>query len=150
MIRSVRVFKGGGGLRFASLFVSLAILGAPFAAAEGADPAVATVDHFLGLLKTDKALAEAMLAEDAQMGAGDVGGAMTLSVFDEFPPECRFDTSQAHVEPVEMPGREIAIVGVALRCGSGDALRSNKVQFLVEDGKIAGLYIPSGRRDTAE
>jgi hypothetical protein len=145
VIRNNRSLKGGGGLWLASLFVVLAGCVDASAAPVGIDSAAATVERFLALVKTDQTSAAAMLAPDAEMGAGDVGGPMDITVFSEFPHECSFDTSQSKVAPMDMPGRTITVVDAALHCGSPDLASSIKVQFFVEDGKIAGLYIPGGR-----
>lgn len=134
------------------LFAALIALAQPAAppAGLGEDPAAILVRNFLHALERDERGAQAMLADNATMGMGDVGGPLTASVYAAMMRDpashCRLTRLERDPRPFPMPGRTIAIVAGHYRCVPGARPEGHvlRIDYLVEGGKIAGIYIGAG------
>jgi hypothetical protein len=118
------------------------------AAAPAAEEApVALVRQFLAAVDRNDGSAEAMVAADAQMGAGDVGGLASLEAIRqmnvEFARHCRLTRLASNPRQFNMPGREIVDVTGPYHCVSDERPEGHDldVSYLVEGHRIAGLYI---------
>ena len=100
------------------------------------------VSAFWAALKSNRTAAQAMVAAGAEMGAGDVGGPFDLAGFDELRKNCELGESGATVKALGMEGRTVDIVEVQLSCRTDDVSRQMKADFMVENDKIAGFYLP--------
>ena len=115
-----------------------------------ADQAVVLVANFLSALARNPAEAQAMLADDAQIVAGDVGGPMTAELFAaatrEFARLCRRTRLERSTRPFDMPGRTILVVSGTWHCVSEERPEGHdlRVDYLVEHGRIAGVHIGAG------
>jgi hypothetical protein len=115
-----------------------------------ADEAVALVGNFLSVLDRDPAAAQAMLADDAQIGVGDVGGPMTAALFistkHELDRLCRQTGLVRSTRPFAMPGRSVVLVSGTYHCVSEERPEGHDIQidYLVEHGRVAGAYIDAG------
>lgn len=114
------------------------------------DPPVALVRTFLAAVESDPAAAQAMLADDAVMVAGDIGGPMDAATFAEMTREfrrlCRQTGLARDPRPFAMPGRAVIVVAGTWHCVSPERPGGHDLRFdyLVENGRLAGVYLNSG------
>ena len=129
-------------------FLLALLLQAPAPVVE--EPPVALVRAFLTTVERDPAAAQAMLADDATMVAGDVGGPLDAATFAammrEFRGLCRLTGLARDPAPFEMPGRAIVVVAGTYHCVSPERPGGHDVQFsyLVENGRLAGVFMGTG------
>jgi len=129
-------------VRLAGPTIALGVVGIAASAHAAESNPESVVRAFIGAASDDRVLAQSMLAKGAGFGAGDVGGPFEFAVLDEFAKSCRFDTSTPVTKPLGMEGRDIVTVEVDLVCqADGHIQNTLPAAFMVEGGKIAGLYL---------
>lgn len=115
-----------------------------------ADEAVALVENFLTTVAQNRPAAVAMLARDAQIIVGDVGGPLTATLFDSLKRQidrlCRQTNLARSTRPVDMPGRSIVMVSGTYHCVSEERPEGHDMQidYMVEHGRIGVVYIDAG------
>lgn len=115
------------------------------------DPPSAVVGNFLGALERDeRSAAQAMLADNAMIGVGDVGGPLTASAYAEvmrgLGSNCRRTRLERDPRPFDMPGRTIAVVAVHFDCVSAERPERHalRIDYLVGGERIVGIYMDAG------
>ena len=120
---------------------SLLVASSPAAADE--ITAIARARAFWDALKQDKVAAQAMVAGDAEMGAGDVGGPFDLAAMSQIRDACEI-ASELTTKPLEMDGRNIDVVEATLACTGDGGRHPVLLDFMIGNDKIAGIYLPRG------
>jgi hypothetical protein len=111
------------------------------------DPSVALVRQFLAAVDRNDGTAEPMLAADAQIGAGDVGGPASVEAIRqmnvEFARHCRLTRLAPDPRPFNLPGRTLLNVTGTYHCISEERPEGHDldITYMVEHGRLAGLYI---------
>jgi hypothetical protein len=153
--RARRPARGGTtvttlGILAAALFALAALSPAKAApAAEERDP-LSVVNAFLSALDRDEREANAMLADNAMFGVGDVGGPLTAGMLrqmmTEFRRDCRLTGLARDTRPFDMPGRSIAVIAGDYHCMTRERPEGHdlRISYLVEGERLVGVYIAGG------
>ena len=111
---------------------------------------VALVRTFLTTVERDPPAAQALLADDATIVAGDIGGPLDAATFAElmrdFRRLCRLTALARDPAPFAMPGRAIVVVAGSYHCVSPERPGGHDVHvsYLVENDRLAGVYMGTG------
>ena len=135
-------------MRLVSRISGASLLLAAVSANATATTAEARARSFWAALKADKAAAQSMVAPDAEIGAGDVGGPFDIAALTEVRKNCEFG-AKAATKLMEMRGRSINVVSVELDCTVDGSSHLVVADFMIENDRIAGMYLPGGPRPDA-